>query len=137
MNATPTDLAYISQCFYFYSSSLLARAAGVLGKEADSLYYACVMDTVRAAFLREYLTLDSRAISNTQTAYVLAIYTGVLPDDLVPKAVARLVALIHDNQDHLGTGFLGTPYLCPVLTKYGYLDLAYTLLEQTTPPSWL
>jgi alpha-L-rhamnosidase len=136
-DSTPTDLGYISQCFYFFSASLVAKTAGILGKHKDSLYYTAVMDTVRRAFLREYLTPDARAISNTQTAYVLALYTGILPDEMTNGAMGRLVALIHANQDHLATGFLGTPYLCGVLTKYGHADLAYVLLEQTTPPSWL
>ncbi|NUU21730.1 MAG: alpha-L-rhamnosidase, partial [Streptomycetaceae bacterium] len=38
---------------------------------------------------------------------------------------------------HLGTGFLGTPYLLPVLADTGHLDVAYELLLQDTPPSWL
>jgi alpha-L-rhamnosidase len=95
------------------------------------------MDTAKAAFLREYMTPDARAISNTQTAYILALYSGILPKNMAERAAQRLVDLIHANQDHLGTGFLGTPYLCPVLTQYGYTDLAYTILRQTTPPSWL
>jgi alpha-L-rhamnosidase len=61
----------------------------------------------------------------------------ILPEKMAVRASERLVDLIHTNQDHLGTGFLGTPYLCIVLTKYGYTDLAYTLLRQTTQPSWL
>jgi alpha-L-rhamnosidase len=137
VTATPTDLAYISQCFYFYSSSLLAKAAGVLGRREDSLYYTILMDTIRTAFLREYMTPDARAISNTQTAYVLALYVDILPGKMAVRAAERLVGLIRANQDHLGTGFLGTPYLCLVLTKYGYTDLAYMLLRQTTLPSWL
>jgi alpha-L-rhamnosidase len=137
VKATPTDLGYISQCYYFYSTTLLARAAVVLAKYQDSTYYSTLADTIRNAFLSEYMTPNGRAISNTQTAYVLALYTGVLPDSMATRAAQRLVELIHANQDHLGTGFLGTPYLCWVLTKYGYLDLAYVLLEQTTPPSWL
>jgi alpha-L-rhamnosidase len=135
--ATPTDLAYISQCFYYYSSFLLSKVAGVLGKREDSLYYSALKDTAKAAFLREYMTPDSRAISNTQAAYVLPLYMGILPPPMATRCVERLVALIHANQDHLGTGFLATPYLCFVLTQYGYTDLAYTLLKQTTMPSWL
>jgi alpha-L-rhamnosidase len=60
-----------------------------------------------------------------------------LPDSLRPAAAQRLVELIHTNKDHLATGFLGTPYLLFVLSKYGYTDLAFTLLNQTTSPSWL
>jgi alpha-L-rhamnosidase len=137
VKAIPTDLAYISQCYYFYSTTLLARTAGVLAKYQDSTYYSMLADTIRNTFLSEYMTPGGRAISNTQTAYILALYTGILSEGIATRAVQRLVELVKANQNHLGTGFLGTPYLCPVLTKYGYVGLAYTLLEQITPPSWL
>ncbi|WP_431922498.1 hypothetical protein [Nonomuraea jabiensis] len=32
----------------------------------------------------------------------------------------------------MGTGFLATPYLLPVLADTGHLDLAYALLRQDT-----
>ncbi|HET6253269.1 MAG TPA: family 78 glycoside hydrolase catalytic domain [Puia sp.] len=137
VKATPTDLPFISQCYYFYSTTLLARTAGALGRSQDSVYYSTLADTIRNAFLAEYMTPGARAISNTQTAYILALYTGILPESMAARAAQRLAELVKANQDHLGTGFLGTPYLCPVLTKYGYTDLAYALLQQTTPPSWL
>ena len=38
---------------------------------------------------------------------------------------------------HLSTGFVGTPYLMHVLSRFGRLDIAYALLEQKTFPSWL
>jgi len=37
----------------------------------------------------------------------------------------------------LTTGFVGTPYLCHVLSKNGYDDIAYKLVTQTDYPSWL
>jgi alpha-L-rhamnosidase len=44
---------------------------------------------------------------------------------------------IEQYQDHITTGFLGTPHINHVLTRFGYLDKAYALLEQKTYPSWL
>jgi hypothetical protein len=38
---------------------------------------------------------------------------------------------------HLTTGFVGTPYLCHVLSRFGHTDLAYELLNQESYPSWL
>jgi alpha-L-rhamnosidase len=38
---------------------------------------------------------------------------------------------------HLRTGFVGTPYLCRVLSNSGANDLAYTLLLNEDNPSWL
>ena len=48
-----------------------------------------------------------------------------------------MVQLIHDNNDHLTTGFVGTPYLLHALSDNGYTELAYTLLLQKSYPSWL
>ena len=49
----------------------------------------------------------------------------------------QLVREIEENEYHLNTGFLSTPFLLPVLVQMGRPDLAYRLLEQTTYPSWL
>jgi len=76
-------------------------------------------------------------VSGTQTAYVLALNFDMLPDSLRQQAAARLVENIKSYGNHLTTGFLGTPYLCHVLTRYGYTDVAYQLLLQDTYPSWL
>ncbi len=38
---------------------------------------------------------------------------------------------------HLGTGFLATPHLLPVLADAGRVDIAYRLLFSETMPSWL
>ncbi len=42
-----------------------------------------------------------------------------------------------DARGHLTTGFVGTPYLCQVLSRYGHLDVAYRLLNRREYPSWL
>ncbi|MEY2852636.1 MAG: hypothetical protein RL549_1335, partial [Verrucomicrobiota bacterium] len=52
-------------------------------------------------------------------------------------AFGHLVDLISARTDHLTTGFLGTPLLCPVLSRFGRTDLAYRLLLQEDYPSWL
>ena len=73
---------------------------------------------------------------DTQTAYTLALQFDLLPDDLRPVAAKRLAQEVRTRK-HLTTGFLGTPYLCHVLVRYGYLDEAYMLLNREEYPSWL
>ncbi|QPC84683.1 glycoside hydrolase family 78 protein [Phototrophicus methaneseepsis] len=73
----------------------------------------------------------------TQTAYVLALYFDLLPDDLRSAAIDELVADIEGRGTHLSTGFVGSPYLNYVLSQNGRLDTAYDLLNQKTWPSWL
>jgi alpha-L-rhamnosidase len=127
-----TPVPFISQCYFAWSAHLLALTAGALHRMEDSLYYTGLYEKVRATFLKEYIPLPP-----TQTGQVLPLYFDLLPDSLRIAAVEKLVALIRTHHDHLSTGFLGTPYLLPVLTRYGYTDLAYRVLLQETPPSWL
>jgi alpha-L-rhamnosidase len=127
-----TRLPLIDECYFACSTSLLARSAKVLGRDSDYFLYTGLLSDIKTAFVKTYG--DSL---NTQTACVLALQFDLLPDTLQKKTVERLVELIHENDDHLATGFLGTPYLLFVLSENGYLDLAYRVLGQKTIPSWL
>ena len=51
--------------------------------------------------------------------------------------VEAVAALVREAGVHVGTGFLATPDLLPVLADHGHLDLAYELLLQDTSPAWL
>jgi alpha-L-rhamnosidase len=135
--AAVTDKYLIAQCFYAHSVQLLIDAATVLGKEEDLRYFSGLLSRIKEAFLKEYMTPNGRLVSGTQTAYVLALNFDMLPDSLRSQAAARLVENIKSYETHLTTGFLGTPYLCHVLTRFGYTDIAYKLLLQDSYPSWL
>ncbi len=132
---TPKDL--IGTAFFYYSAKLLARIAGILGNVSDLEHYEALAQRVRAAFRRRFVTGEGRLVSETQTAYVLVLHFGLLDRNETDQAVASLVRDIEARGDHLSTGFVGTPYLLPVLTNHGRLDVAYRLLLQTSSPSWL
>ena len=135
--AAITDKYLITQCFFAHSTQLLINAAKVLGKDDDVKQYEDLLKEIKAAFVHEYLTPAGRLVSGSQTAYVLALKFDMLPENLREQAAARLVKNIERYNYHLTTGFLGTPHLCSVLSKYGHHDLAYTLLMQQKYPSWL
>ena len=42
-----------------------------------------------------------------------------------------------ENDEHLVTGFIGTPYFCHALSDNGYLQEAYKLLLRENYPGWL
>ncbi|HTQ26659.1 MAG TPA: family 78 glycoside hydrolase catalytic domain, partial [Puia sp.] len=135
--AAVTDKYLIAQCFYARSTQLLINAAEVLGYTDDVRYFTKKLTEIKDAFIKEYMTPNGRLVSGTQTAYVLALNFEMLPDSLRQQAADRLVENIKSYDMHLTTGFLGTPYLCHVLTRFGYTDIAYKLLLQETYPSWL
>lgn len=132
-----TDNDFIATAFFAHSAHLTSKAALVIGKAAEAVQYGELYNNIKKAFLQEYVSPNGRLVCNTQTAYVLALHFDLLPENLRPQAVERLVQDIKNHGNHLTTGFLGTPYLCHVLTRFGKNDIAYDLLNQETYPSWL
>ena len=126
----------IQQCFYARSLDLLVRTARVLGRADDAERYGRLHDRAVEAFRREYVTPNGMLVSDTQTAYTLALMFDLLPEAQRTGAARRLADNVR-RYGHITTGFLGTPYICHVLTRFGYDDLAYGLLLNRRNPSWL
>jgi alpha-L-rhamnosidase len=135
--AAITSKYLIAQCFYAYSTQLVINAAKVLGKTEDVDTYTKLLAVVKDAYMREYVTPNGLISSDTQTAYALALQFDMLPESLREQAAGRLADNIRRYGNHLTTGFLGTPYLCSALSRYGHADAAFRLLLQENYPSWL
>jgi alpha-L-rhamnosidase len=135
--AAVTNKYLIAQCFFAHSVQLLINAAGVLGKKEDVGTYSNLLRGIKSAFLKEFVTPNGVLVSETQTAYTLALNFDMLPEEMRPEMAKRLADNVASYNDHLTTGFLGTPYLCNVLSRFGYDSVAYKLLLQETYPSWL
>ena len=131
-----TDKDFLSTAYYYHSVNLLQQIADILGKTADVSYYRNLQKNIKEAFNKEFVTPNGRLSSNTQTAYVVALSFGLLPPELEKNAAERLAADVRQF-GHITTGFLGTADICHNLSKYGYLDEAYTLLYRKEYPSWL
>ena len=133
----PTSKALIGTAYFAGSSRLLGKIAMRLGRLKDAKRLDAQYRKARSVFQEHFLTAKGLK-EKTQTACLLALHFGLLPKALVQPTVKLLVKDIRVNRKlHLSTGFLGTPLLLPVLTRFGHLDLAYDLLMQTTYPGWL
>ncbi|MCR4902751.1 MAG: glycoside hydrolase family 78 protein [Butyrivibrio sp.] len=126
----------VPTAYYAYSSTLLGKAAQKLGKKDDASYYSELAENVKEAY-RAYFVKKGKIVSDRQASYVRPIALDVISQEEKKEAAATLNQMVIDNGYHLNTGFLSTPYLCHVLTEYGYVDTAYKLLLQDTAPSWL
>ncbi|TDE10699.1 alpha-L-rhamnosidase [Jiangella asiatica] len=131
------DHGDLATAYLHHSADLLGQIAAVLGDVPGVCRYADLAGFTRWAWQEEFLRPDGTLATDTQAAHVRALAFGLVPDDLRAQVAGRLVELIRDAGTHLGTGFLATPYLLPVLADTGHLDVAYELLFQDTEPSWL
>src|SRR5581483_18328 len=132
------DRHLVATAYFARSAEIVGQAAGLLGYHAAQARYLDLARQVREAFAREYVTAAGRLVSDSQTAYALAIEFGLLPDPAQRQhAAERLTALVRANGYHIGTGFVGTPLICDALCNTGNYVAAYGLLTQRECPSWL
>ena len=131
------DQGSVATAFLHHSAALAARIGRLLGHDTEATRFEDMAANVLEAWRTEFIGPDGALTPDTQANHVRALAFGLVPDELRAHTAGRLVALIREAGTHLGTGFLATPYLLPVLADTGHLDVAYELLLQDTPPSWL
>lgn len=161
-NTMLTNTAYAG-----YAALIMKNIAGVLNKQADAKRFEDFYNNIKEAFNKTFVNAEGYTIvpaeaaryrgmmtpgSNnqepevigndpvlvhTQTSYVLPLYFGLFNDKNKDLAIKHLLETIKDSDYTLTTGFVGTPYICSVLSDNGYHKEAYNLFLQTKYASWL
>jgi alpha-L-rhamnosidase len=127
----------IGTAYYCYSAKLLGEMAKILGRDEDARNYGRLAGDIAAAYQREYWDTDSLHYpGGTQTASLLPLAFGIVPEELTERVVQNLVNDVTEHDVHPTTGFLGTGFILPMLSRYGHHDLAYEMINKTDYPSW-
>ena len=116
--------------YLYYSMKTIAEIAKVLGK-SHAEYEQCAEGAKRA--YPRFAELDT----DHQARLVRPLALGLLEGDTKIKVQKRLVKAAKNYNYRVGTGFLSTPFLLPVLTEAGEVDTAYKMLLNPNKPGWL
>jgi alpha-L-rhamnosidase len=156
-NANPPSSELLGSMFLYRETEDLARMATAIGNTAGASKYDSLAASIRTAVNGEFydaatheyrdpLGLVSHAtggpngtITSTaydQTANVYGLAFGLAPDGDQRAIAAGLAANVTAQGNHLATGANGSKYILPMLTDYGYGDLAYLVATNPTAPGW-
>ncbi|HOW85327.1 MAG TPA: family 78 glycoside hydrolase catalytic domain [Candidatus Aminicenantes bacterium] len=140
---TPVELT--STWYYYHDVLIMARLAGVLGRDAEAREYGRLAESIKEAFNRAFLGESQYAAIRVspvdhlpnQTSNALPLYLDMVPPDRKDKVVASLVQSVVRVQDcHVDTGILGTRYILDVLTENGQAETAFRVATQKSYPGW-
>lgn len=132
---TGTDV--LGTAYYAEDARMLSEMAAAIGEDADAAAYAALSEDIREAFTAELIASDGTVNGNSQTAYAMALGMNLVTDPALREKVgAKFVAKLKASDNHLTTGFLGTPWLLPALTSIDRSDIAYTMILKKDYPSW-
>ncbi|HEY5561408.1 MAG TPA: family 78 glycoside hydrolase catalytic domain [Clostridiaceae bacterium] len=141
--------------YHAYDLWIMAKTSKILGKTQDEKNYLKNYEERKEVFNNRFVDpithktiySDGKTIMDTQTSYAVPLALGIFSNENISYAAEYLVAACkRENKDDdkithpeysLMTGFIGTAWISKALSDYGYSEVAYRLLQQTSYPSWL
>jgi alpha-L-rhamnosidase len=134
-SVSPVELT--SSVYYYTDASILAKAANILGKQADYVKYTALANKIRNAINAKYLDTTTGIYGKgLQTELSVPLYWGVVPENLKSKVADNLAQRVAADNFHLDVGILGAKAILSALSDNGHADVAYKIASQETFPSW-
>ena len=146
----PEGAGIIGTAFVYRTLGQMAEIADMLGKPQDAAEYRAAMANIYTAFNATFYDADKGHYDTgfwieqydagrtkyRQASNIVPLMFGLCPKEYEQSVVKSIVDDIKAKDNHLDVGAVGTKYILPMLSKYGYGDLAMALIKQDTYPSW-
>ena len=130
VQGTPGDL--ISTGTYCWLAGLISDIAHALGAP-----YGDPRSDIAKAFNTRFFDSATGSYGNgSQFSNAFPLYLGIVPQDKKSVVVKNLISDIEKRDNHLSTGFIGTPFMLDALAEQGHADVAYKIVSQDTYPGW-
>ena len=135
---TDTPSAPLVTPLYYRSAELLSQLADLLGRKDDAKKYEITAKKIKTAYIDKFFEADSgKFLPGTQTSQSFALYLDLVPPEKKKAALQFLLDDIQNkNKGHLSTGIFGTKFLLQLLSRHGYENIAYDIVNQKTFPGW-
>lgn len=118
--------------YLYLTMKTLAEIAGLLDEPDYQAKCAAIAEKAKRIY-PAFAELDT----DRQAKLVRPLSLGLLDGESKKAAQGRLAQAAEKYRWRVGTGFLSTPFLLPVLTEAGEAETAYKMLENTEKPGWL
>lgn len=133
-----TQAKHPEECtaYLYYAMETIGEMAKLLGKQDMAKRCAEVAKGAKTAYHALFVKTGTLN-TNRQAKLVRPLALGLLDGEDKENAQRLLVKAVSDYRFRVGTGFLSTVFILPVLTEAGETEIAYKMLENEEKPGWL
>ena len=124
---------------WYHYATIVSQTATLLGKTEDAVKYAAMAEGVKNRFNAKYLNKNTGLYGSdpaSQTAQALPLALNVVPEEQRERTYQRLLDAIHAHNNHVGTGFVGLPFLLHALIDARETALGSKIVNQQDFPGW-
>lgn len=129
------EKVFFADAYFYRNAALLAKMAGELGNTADQNTYNTLANNIKNAFNAKYNHTNYYG-NNTQAGNAVALEFDLVPISKRIDVLKSLVSNISSSNDHFTSGILGTKAVMESLWKGNRSDVAFSLMNQTSYPSF-
>jgi len=124
---------------WFHYAQIVSQTAAMLGKPEEAARYAAMAEGIRQRTNAKFLDPTTGLYGKnprSQSAQVLPLALGLVPEATRPLTQQRLLEAIQAHKDHHACGFVSLTYLFQTLTESYESTLANRIVNQNDYPSW-
>ncbi|EEA21078.1 hypothetical protein EYB25_008541 [Talaromyces marneffei] len=133
-----TSGTLVADAYLVHITYVMSKISKALDQDQNAARFEADHDRLKAKFQAKYIAPSGLLVGDTQTALSLAImYDLHSTPEQATAAASRLVQLVRQAKFRVATGFAGTPIIAHALTKSGYPQIAYRMLQEKNRPSWM
>lgn len=129
----PSD-ELIHTFYWWYCTDIMAKTAKVLHQTEDANLYTKRSEEIKQAFYQKFYQPEKQSYGKNGSN-ILALKMGI-PEDYRPLVIESLRQEIADCGNHLNTGIFGTRFFFEVLAENELNNLAYSVMNQRSFPSF-
>ena len=132
------DVEIVNSSIFCQMCGIVAEAAKVLGRDAESRIYADLHARAKSAFHERFFNADRKVYGDgSQTTAVLPLAFGIVPTAERAAVAEKLVKTIREeDKERVNAGIFGMRYLGDVLCDMGEDDLFVKLMTQPEFPGF-
>jgi alpha-L-rhamnosidase len=132
-----TPVALTATAFYFYDASILACAAGMLGKQDDAKEFSALAENIRRAFNEKFFAATNQSYATgSQCANAIPLVMGLCESSNRPAVLDAIVRDIRARGNAFTAGDVGYRYLLRALADGGRSDVIFDINNQTNRPGY-
>lgn len=126
-----SDPAALATSFQAITIKMIAELFDASGDDAERYY--TIYKEIKKAFRKSFVSENGKIKGDSQTIYCLAYKAGLIDEQ---EAKCNVYEAFKRKNFHIHSGFIGIRFVLPTLCDLGLKDVAYTLLTNTSYPSW-
>lgn len=131
-----TEPEFCASAYLYGMLTIGTRIGEVLGRsEADRFRKAAAR--LKSDFNRVFYVGGGQYADGYQTQQALPITFGLCSDETRESVGEMLIKAVHDADDHMDFGLVGSKHVFRALSSLDRTDLALKMLKQVTRPSFL